>query len=65
MRKTDEGGGSEGVRKPILLIFFFGVALLVSGWEVVHWGRKSYLGPAEILSFSRRDLSQRNKHDSF
>ena len=29
------------------------------------WGRKSYLGPAEIASFFRRDLSGRNKQDSF
>ena len=43
---------------------FFGVALLVGGWGVVGWGRKSYLGPAEISSFSSRDLSRRNKHDS-
>ena len=43
---------------------FFGVALLVGGWRVVGWGRKSYLGPAEISSFSSRDLSRRNKHDS-
>ena len=28
------------------------------------WGRKSYLGLAEISSFSSRDLSRRNKHDS-
>ena len=44
---------------------FFGVALLVGGWGVVGWCRKSYLGPAEISSFSSRDLSRRNKHDSF
>ena len=44
---------------------FFGVALLVGGWGVVGWGRKSYLGPAEMSSFSSRDLYRRNKHDSF
>ena len=60
--KGEGGRGSESI---ILLIFFFGVALLVSGWEVVDWGRKSYLGPAEISSFSRRDLCQRNMYDSF
>ena len=43
----------------------FGVTLLVGGWGVVCWGRKSYLRPAEISSFSSRDLSQYNKHDSF
>ena len=31
----------------------FGVALLVGEWGIVGWGRKSYLGPAEISSFSR------------
>ena len=44
---------------------FFGVALLVGGWGAVGWCRKSYLGPAEISSFSSRDLNRRNKHDSF
>ena len=29
------------------------------------WGIKSYLRPAEIASFSRRDLSRGNKHDLF
>ena len=28
-------------------------------------GPKSYFGPAEIVSFSGRDLSWHNKHDSF
>ena len=31
--------------------------------QIVGWGIKSYLGPAEIASFSCRDLSRRNKHD--
>ena len=31
----------------------------------MEWGRKSYLGPADIVSFSSRDLSRRNKHDTF
>ena len=44
---------------------FFGVAFLVGGSGVVGWGRKSYLGPAEISSFSSRDLSSLNKHHSF
>ena len=44
---------------------FFGIALLVGGWGFVGWCVKSYLGPAEISSFSSRDLSRRNKHDSF
>ena len=44
---------------------FFGGALIVGGWGVVVWGRKSYLGPAEIASFSNRDFSRSNKHDTF
>ena len=59
MWKTDEGGGREA-ESIVLLIF-----VLVGGWGVVGWGRKSYLGPAEMSSFSSRDLYQRNKHDSF
>ena len=44
---------------------FFSVALTVGMWGVVGWGRKFYLGPAEIASFSSRDLSRGNKHDTF
>ena len=29
------------------------------------WGKKSYLGPAGITSFSSQELSQHNKYDSF
>ena len=32
---------------------------------MVGWGRKPYLGPAEIASFSSRDLGRSNKHDTF
>ena len=39
---------------------FFGVALIIGGWGVAGWGRKS-----EIVSFSSQYLSRRNKHDSF
>ena len=46
-------------------LLFFGGALFVGGWGVVRWGRKSYLGPAEIASFFSRDFSRRNKHDKF
>ena len=28
-------------------------------------GRKSYLGPAEVATFSSRDFSGSNKHDTF
>ena len=48
----------------LFAFLFFGVTLLVGGCGVVGWGRKSYLGPAEI-SFSSRDLNRRNKHDLF
>ena len=43
---------------------FFGFALLVGGRRVVSWRRfiKSYLGPADISSFSSQDLIRRNKH---
>ena len=44
---------------------FFGGAWIVGGRGVVEWGRKSYLGPAEIASFSSRDFSWRNKHGTF
>ena len=57
-----KGGGR---RLFFLKFLFFGVALLVVGWGAVGWGRKSCLGPAEISSFSSRDLSRHNKHDSF
>ena len=57
--------GSGGAESIFLKYVFFGVALIVGGWEVVGWGRKSYLGPAETASLSSRDFSLRNKHDSF
>ena len=31
----------------------------------VGWGRKPYLGPAQIATFSSRDLSRSNKYDTF
>ena len=36
-----------------------------AGGGMVEWGRKSYLGLAEIAYFSCRDFSQNNKHDTF
>ena len=66
--KTEEGGGRRGTESTVSFFsqfLLFEVALLVSGWRVVGWGRKSYLGPAVISSFSSWDLSRRNKHDSF
>ena len=32
----------------ILLIFFCEGALIVGGWGLMEWGKKSYLKPAEI-----------------
>ena len=43
----------------------FGIALMAGGWMVVGWGKKFDLRPAEIASFSSRDLSWRNNHDLF
>ena len=44
---------------------FFGGAFIVGGWGVVGWGRKSYLEPAGITSFSSQDFSRNNKHVTF
>ena len=43
-------------RQKELFCFFVGASLYV---------RKSYLGPAEIMSFSSRDFSLSNKHYTF
>ena len=43
----------------------FSGALIVGVWGVVDCARKSYLGPAEIASFSSRGFSRSNKHDTF
>ena len=40
-------------------------ALIVGGEGVVGLGRKFYLGPAEIESFSSQDFSESNAHDTF
>ena len=58
MQKTDD---SE-VESIVLLIIFFSGDLIVDEWGVLGWGRKFYLGPTEIVSFSSRDFSQSNKH---
>ena len=42
-----------------------GVLLIAGWWVVVGWGRKSYLGPAKIPSFSSRAFSRSNKDDTF
>ena len=42
----------KGRQKALFSEFFFCVDdLIVGSWGVVEWGRKSYLGPAEIESF--------------
>ena len=40
---------------------FFGGAWIFGGWGAVGWGCKSYLGPAEIVSFSSRSFSYLNQ----
>ena len=44
---------------------FFGGAWIVGGWEVVGWGRESYLWPSTIASFSSWDFGRSSKHDTF
>ena len=46
------------------VVNFCSLAVLVGGWGVVGWGQKSYLGPAEIASFSSQDYSWSCKHDT-
>ena len=56
---------NEGVAGNVfLLIFLFGGAWIVGGWWW-RWGRKSYLGLAEITSFSSWDFIGSNNHDTF
>ena len=56
----------RGEQKALFCQFlFFGGALIVRGWVVVVWDKKSYLGPANITSFSSWDFSQSYKHDIF
>ena len=58
--------GEGGWQKALFCEFlFFGVALLAGGWRVVGYGRKFYLGPTQISSFSNRNFRQRNRHDLF
>ena len=44
---------------------FIGGAWILDRWGVEGWGRKSYLGEAEIASFASRDFSRSNKFDTF
>ena len=53
-------------RQKVLLCWFlfFGGALIVGGWRVMGWCRSSFIGPAEVASFSTRDFSRSSKHDT-
>ena len=62
--KTDEGG-SEWAGSIVLLISVLWRCFNCRWMRFVDWDRKSYLRPAEMKSFSSRDLSRRNKHGSF
>ena len=61
VQKTDE----EEAESIVLLIFVLWQCFNIRLVRVVRWGRNSYLGPAEITSFSSLDLSRSNKHDTF
>ena len=37
-------------RTPHFVIFVVWIVLVVGRWVMVAWGKKSYLGPAEISS---------------
>ena len=43
------------------LFCFFDSAWIFGGWEVVEWGRKSYVGQAEIVFFSSWSFSHLNQ----
>ena len=45
--KTDREKG----RRPYFIIFAFWSALIVTGWWLMRWSRKSYLRPNEIFLF--------------
>ena len=59
--KSDEGE-TEGI---VLLILVFWRCLNRQWIRVVSRGRKSYLGAAEIASFSSRDFSRSSKYGTF
>ena len=56
----------KGRQKALFSEFFFCVDdLIVGSWGVVEWGRKSYLGPAEIESFVycfRKNPEEQGEH---
>ena len=55
--KTKEGE-AESI---VLLIFVLWRCLNLRWMRLVEWGRKTYLGPAEIASFSSRSFSTLNQ----
>ena len=55
--KTDE----RGAESIALLIFVLWRCLNFGGWGVVEWGRRSYLGPAEIVSSSSQSFLHLNQ----
>ena len=51
-----------GTQKALLCLFlFFGGDLIVGGWGMAGWDRKSYLRPVEITSSSIQDFSRSSK----
>ena len=60
------GKSMMGRRKALFWYFlFFGGALIIGGWGVVGLGGESCLDKVKIASFSNRDFSRINKHDTF
>ena len=62
--KTNEERG-RGAENIVLLIFVLWRCFTCRWVRSCGLGRRFYLGPAEISSFSSRDLYRRNKHDLF
>ena len=48
-----------------IALLVFGLCHCFNSRWFVGWGIKSFLGPADIGSFSCRYLSRRNNHDLF
>ena len=62
----NQWGGREGSRKHFFVNFCFLELLYLSVGEGLRVGAENLIWrPAEISSFSSRDLSRRNKHTSF
>ena len=61
MWKDKEREAENIVLLIFLLWWYFNCLLVRDG----GWGRKSHLGPAEIISLSRPNFSKSNKNDTF